>query len=231
MDLLRQFIDIFLNLRANIGGLIADYGAFIYVIFFIVIFIETGLVVWPFLPGDSLLFTAGAFAALGQLNIALMFLLLSAAAILGDTVNYWIGHYLGPKVFKWEKSRFLNPRHLQHAHALYERYGGKIIIMARFMPFVRTYAPFVAGIGAMTYPKFILYNVVGGAAWVAICLFSGFWFGNLPWVAKNFELVIIAIVMISVLPMAIEYLQHWLKARRPVSGQAVEAVDVKSNGA
>jgi len=205
MEFLNQFLDVVLHLREHIGELIAQFGPHIYTIFFLVIFCETGLVLTPFLPGDSLLFTAGAFAALGQLNIWFMFALLSIAAILGDTVNYWIGHYLGPKVFKWKKSRFFNPEHLQRTHAFYEKYGGKTIILARFVPIIRTFAPFVAGIGAMTYPQFILYNVVGGLAWVAICLFAGYWFGNMPWVAKNFELVIIAIIFVSVLPMVYEF--------------------------
>jgi len=205
MEFLNQFLDVVLHLREHIGELIAQFGPHIYTIFFLVIFCETGLVLTPFLPGDSLLFTAGAFAALGQLNIWFMFALLSIAAILGDTVNYWIGHYLGPKVFKWKKSRLFNPEHLQRTHAFYEKYGGKTIILARFVPIIRTFAPFVAGIGAMTYPRFILYNVVGGLAWVAICLFAGYWFGNMPWVAKNFELVIIAIIFVSVLPMVYEF--------------------------
>ena len=205
MEILTQFFDIVLHLREHIGELIADYGPHIYTIFFLVIFCETGLVLTPILPGDSLLFTAGAFAALGQLNVWLMFALLSIAAILGDTVNYWIGHYLGPKVFQWKKSRFFNPDHLKRTHEFYEKYGGKTIILARFVPIVRTFAPFVAGIGAMTYSKFILYNVVGGLAWVAICLFAGYWFGNVPWVAKHFEVVIIAIIFVSVLPMVYEY--------------------------
>ena len=214
MQALRQFIEIFLHLRENIGNLIGQYGTHIYTIFFIVIFIETGLVVWPFLPGDSLLFTAGAFAALGKLNIFLMFVVLSLAAIIGDSVNYAIGHFLGPKVFKWQKSRWFNPAHLNRAHALYERYGGKIIILARFMPFIRTYAPFVAGIGAMTYRTFILYNVIGGVSWVAVCLTAGYWFGNIPWVSKHFEMVIIGIIFISLIPMIVEYLRHRFGAAR-----------------
>ena len=205
MEIFKEFFDIVLHLREHIGELIARFGPYIHIIFFVVIFCETGLVLTPFLPGDSLLFTAGAFAALGRLNVWLMFVLLSVAAILGDTVNYWIGHYLGPRVFQWEKSRFFNPEHLKRTHAFYEKYGGKTIILARFVPIVRTFAPFVAGIGAMTYPKFILYNVAGGVAWVAICLSAGYWFGNLPWVAKHFELVIVAIVFVSVLPMVYEY--------------------------
>jgi len=206
--ILTQLFDIVLHLRDHIGELIVQFGPQIYTIFFLVIFCETGLVLTPFLPGDSLLFTAGAFAAVGRLNVWLMFVLLSVAAILGDTVNYWIGHYLGPKVFKWKKSRFFNPEHLQRTHAFYEKYGGKTIILARFVPIVRTFAPFVAGIGAMTYPKFILYNVVGGLAWVAVCLSAGYWFGNLPWVAKHFEIVIVGIIFVSILPMLYEYLKN-----------------------
>jgi membrane-associated protein len=211
MELLSQFVDVVLHLREHIGDLIAQYGPQIYIIFFLVVFCETGLVLTPFLPGDSLLFTAGAFSALGQLNIGLMFALLSAAAILGDTVNYWIGHYLGPKVFRWKKSRLFNPEHLQRTHAFYEKYGGKTIILARFVPIVRTFAPFVAGVGAMTYSKFILYNIVGALAWVAICLFAGYWFGNMPWVARHFEIVLIGIIFVSVLPMVYEYLKSRAK--------------------
>jgi membrane-associated protein len=204
MEILKQFLDTVFHLREHIGELISHYGPHIYTIFFLVIFCETGLVLTPFLPGDSLLFTAGAFAALGQLNIWLMFGILSVAAILGDTVNYWIGHYLGPKVFKWEKSRFFNPEHLKRTHEFYRKYGAKTIILARFVPIVRTFAPFVAGIGAMTYGKFFLYNVIGGVAWVAICLFAGYWFGNRPWVEKHFEAVIIGIIFISLLPLLYE---------------------------
>jgi membrane-associated protein len=204
MELLKEFLDTVLHLREHIGELISHYGPHIYTIFFLVIFCETGLVLTPFLPGDSLLFTAGAFAALGQLNIWLMFGILSVAAILGDTVNYWIGHYLGPKVFKWEKSRFFNPKHLKRTHEFYQKYGAKTIILARFVPIVRTFAPFGAGIGAITAGKFFLYNVIGGVAWVAICLFAGYWFGNIPWVAKHFEAVIIGIIFVSLLPLLYE---------------------------
>ena len=218
MEFLKQFLDTVLHLREHIGELISHYGPHIYTIFFLVIFCETGLVLTPFLPGDSLLFTAGAFAALGQLNIWLMFGILSVAAILGDTVNYWIGHYLGPKVFKWEKSRFFNPEHLKRTHEFYQKYGAKTIILARFVPIVRTFAPFVAGIGAMTYAKFFLFNVVGGVAWVAICLFAGYWFGNIPWVAKHFEAVIIGIILVSLLPLIYEV---W-KARKSNSASGSE---------
>ena len=205
MNVITQLLDVVFHLREHIGDLIARYGPHIYTVFFAVIFCETGLVFTPFLPGDSLLFTAGAFAALGQLNLGLMFGLLSLAAVLGDTANYWIGHYLGPKVFKWKKSRFFNPEHLERTHRFYEKYGGKTIILARFVPIVRTFAPFVAGIGAMTYSKFIVYNVVGGLAWVGVCLIAGYAFGNIPWVAKHFEVVIVGIIFVSVLPMFFEY--------------------------
>ena len=218
MEILKQFLDTVLHLREHIGELISHYGPQIYIIFFLVIFCETGLVLTPFLPGDSLLFTAGAFAALGQLNIWLMFGILSVAAVLGDTVNYWIGHYLGPKVFKWEKSRFFNPEHLKRTHEFYQKFGAKTIILARFVPIVRTFAPFVAGIGAMTYAKFFLYNVIGGVAWVAICLFAGYWFGNIPWVAKHFEAVIVGIIFVSLLPLLYEV---W-KGRKSTSASGSE---------
>jgi membrane-associated protein len=154
------------------------------------------------------LFAAGAFAALGSLSVFWLFVLLSIAAIAGDTVNYWLGHWVGPKIFQRENVRFLNKKHLERTHAFYERYGGKTIIIARFIPIVRTFAPFVAGIGRMSYWRFIAYNVIGGVAWVAICIFAGYFFGNLEIVKKNFSLVIIAIVLISTLPMLVEYLRH-----------------------
>jgi membrane-associated protein len=210
MDLILRFIDIFLHLDQHLGDWILTYHAWIYLILFLIIFCETGLVVAPFLPGDSLLFAAGAFAALGALNVFYLFFLLAAAAILGDTVNYWIGHIVGPKVFHKENVRLLNKKHLAKAHAFYERYGGITIIIARFMPFIRTFAPFVAGIGSMTYWRFLTYNVVGGAAWIAGFVFLGYFFGNIPAVKRNFTLVIMAIVIISVMPMVI----GWWRGRR-----------------
>ncbi len=204
METLKHLLDIVLHLREHISDLISQYGSQIYIIFFLIIFCETGLVLTPFLPGDSLLFTAGAFAALGKLNIGFMFAILSVAAVLGDTLNYWIGHFLGPRVFKWERSRFFNPEHLKRTHAFYEKYGAKTIILARFVPIVRTFAPFVAGIGSMTYATFFLYNVAGGIAWVAVCLFAGYWFGNIPWVANHFEVVVIGIIFVSLLPVFYE---------------------------
>jgi membrane-associated protein len=193
------------------------YGTYVYAIFFGVIFVETGVVVWPFLPGDSLLFTAGAFAALGQLNISFMFFLLAFAALLGDNCNYWIGHFIGPKVFKWKKSRFFSPDTLKKTHALSEKYGGLAIIIARFMPFVRTYAPFVAGVGAMTYRKFIVFCVVAAFLWVGICLGAGYWLGNIPWVAAHFEVMILAIIFVSFIPVLVGYLKHRLESRTSFS--------------
>ena len=213
MEYVHWFIDFFLHLDKHLAEVIANYGTYTYVLLFTIVFLETGLVVTPILPGDSLLFAAGTFAALGTLNIWFVFGLLCIAAILGDTVNYAIGKYLGPKVFHFPKSRFFNPEHLKKTHAFYEKYGGKTIIIARFVPIVRTFAPFVAGIGAMTYGTFLAYNVAGGILWVAVCVFSGYFFGNLPFVKNNFSLVIIAIVVISVLPAVFEFVRHRRAAR------------------
>ncbi|MFY9557466.1 MAG: DedA family protein [Blastocatellia bacterium] len=208
MEFISKLIDVFLHLDKHLNEIIGQYGAWTYLILFLIVFCETGLVVTPVLPGDSLLFAAGTFAALGSLNVFWLFVLLTLAAVLGDTVNYWIGHWVGPKIFHRENVRFLNKKHLERTHAFYERYGGKTIIIARFIPIVRTFAPFVAGIGSMTYWRFIAYNVIGGVAWVALCVFAGFFFGNLAIVKNNFSLAIIAIVLISVLPMLAEYFRH-----------------------
>lgn len=208
MELIGKLVDLFLHLDKHLNDIIGQYGSWTYLILFLIVFCETGLVVTPFLPGDSLLFAAGAFAALGSLNVFWLFVLLWIAALLGDTVNYWLGYWVGPRIFHRENVRFLNKKHLERTHAFYERYGGKTIIIARFIPILRTFAPFVAGIGRMRYLKFIAYSVVGGVAWVAICVFAGYFFGNLEIVKKNFSLVIIAIVLISTLPMLVEYLRH-----------------------
>jgi membrane-associated protein len=213
MEFVTWFVDFFLHLDRHLAEVITQYGVWTYALLFVIVFLETGLVVTPFLPGDSLLFAAGAFAALGALDLWPLFLLLVVAAILGDTVNYAIGHYLGPKVFHFEKSRFFNPDHLRKTHTFYEKYGGKTIIIARFIPIVRTFAPFVAGIGAMNYKRFLAYNVAGGLLWVLVCLFAGYFFGNLPFVKKNFSLVILAIIVISVLPAVFEYLRHRAEAK------------------
>lgn len=213
MDWLAQIVDFALHLDRYIQSMINWFGAWTYLILFVTIFVETGLVILPFLPGDSLLFAAGAFAAVGSFHVGLLFLLLALAAFLGDTANYWIGHKLGPRIFSGEHVRWLKKEHLDRTHAFYEKYGGETIIIARFIPIVRTFAPFVAGIGEMSYLRFLSYNVIGGVAWVALFVFGGYFFGNLPFVKKNFSLVIIAIIFISVLPGVIEYLRQRRSAR------------------
>src|SRR5437899_10821315 len=214
MDLIRGALDVFLHLDQHLAEVIQRYGPHTYTLLFLIVFMETGLVVSPVLPGDSLLFAAGSFAALGALRFWPLFFLLGAAAIVGDTVNYAIGSYLGPRVFHYPRSRPFNPDHLRKTHEFYERYGGKTIIIARFVPIIRTFAPFVAGIGKMSYARFLAYNVTGGVLWVAICLGAGYFFGNLPLVKKNFSLVILAIVAVSLLPAVAEYLRHRAEARR-----------------
>lgn len=216
MEFILKLIEIFLHLDKYLGQVIRDYGTWTYLLIFVIIFIETGLVVTPFLPGDSLLFAAGAFAALGDLNIAFLFLLLSLAAILGDTANYWIGHFIGPRAFSGNV-RFLKKEYMDRTHAFYEKYGGKTIILARFIPIIRTFAPFVAGVGAMTYGKFIAYNVIGGIAWVALFTFGGYFFGNLPTVQKNFTFVILAIILISVMPAVYEFVKGRLEKKKQAS--------------
>jgi len=215
MDLVRFFIDVFLHLDRHLAEVIQAYGTGTYALLFAIVFMETGLVVTPFLPGDSLLFAAGSFAALGALDVRVLFALLAFAAVLGDNLNYAIGRYLGPKVFHYERSRFFNPDHLRKTHRFYETYGVKTIIIARFVPIVRTFSPFVAGVGAMSYPRFLAFDVVGGLLWVGVCTFAGYFFGNLPFVKRNFSLVVLAIVAISVLPAVVEYLRHRRQAKRP----------------
>ena len=208
MDWIKKLIDMVLNIDEHLARLVPEYGLWIYVILFLIIFCETGLVVTPILPGDSLLFAIGALTAVPDgLSLPMILVLLSVAAILGDTVNYWIGHFIGPRVFKSE-SRFLNRKHLEKTHEFYERYGGKTIIIARFVPIVRTFAPFVAGVGSMTYGKFMSYNIFGGLLWVVSMTMAGYYFGNLPIVRKNFELVILMIIFISILPGIIEYFRE-----------------------
>lgn len=208
MELINNFIELFMHLDKHMNVVIQTYGLWTYLLLFLVIFCETGLVVTPLLPGDSLLFAAGTFAALGSLEIGWLFVLLSLAAIAGDTVNYWIGHYVGPKVFHKENVRFLNKEYLDRTHRFYEKHGGKTIVIARFIPIIRTFAPFVAGIGRMTYGRFISYNVLGGLAWIAIFTFGGYYFGNIHAVRNNFTLVILAIIFVSVLPGVIEFLNQ-----------------------
>lgn len=208
MELLNSFIEIVLHLDKYLDIVIRNYGTWTYVLLFLIIFCETGLVVTPFLPGDSLLFAVGTFAALGSIDIRWLVVLLSLAAILGDNVNYWIGYFTGPRVFSREKSRFLNKEYLDRTHRFYEKYGGKTIVIARFIPIIRTFAPFVAGIGRMTYRRFTLYNIVGGIAWILIFVLGGYFFGNIPLIKRNFEIVILAIIFISVLPGVVEFLRH-----------------------
>ena len=208
MEWITSLIDLFLHLDQHLNIIIRDYGLWTYLILFIIIFCETGLVVTPILPGDSLLFAAGAFAARGALDPLWLFLLLGTAAVAGDTMNYWIGNWVGPKIFHQEELRFFKKEYLIRTHEFYERHGGKTIIIARFIPIIRTFAPFVAGIGEMTYFRFISYNVIGGIVWIALFVFGGYYFGNLPMVKKNFTLVILAIVFISILPGIIEFLRH-----------------------
>ncbi len=207
MEALRQLSDIFLHLDQHLKPILETYGSWTYLLLFAIIFCETGLVVTPFLPGDSLLFAAGAFAASGSLSLAILIVSLIAAAVLGDTVNYWVGDKLGPRLLtvKIKGFRLIKPEHLAYTHEFYEKYGGKTIIIARFVPIVRTLAPFVAGLGTMSYGRFMSYNVVGGVAWVVICTVAGFFFGNLPFVQDNFSLVVLAIIFLSVLPAVWEF--------------------------
>ncbi len=213
MNIITTLIDFILHLDRYLGEIIQNYGTWTYLILFFVIFMETGFVVTPFLPGDSLLFAAGAFAGLGHLHVGVLFAVLALAAIAGDTANYWIGHYIGPRAFSGSV-RFLKKEYLDRTHAFYEKHGGKTIIIARFIPIIRTFAPFVAGVGAMTYPKFIAYNVIGGLAWVALFTFGGYFFGNLPVVQENFTFVLLAIIIISVLPAIIEVIHSRQEARK-----------------
>lgn len=208
MELIGNFISVFMHLDKHLSLIIQHYGAATYIILSLIIFCETGLVVTPFLPGDSLLFAAGAFAALGSFDIFLLYGLLAFAAMAGNTTNYWIGYVVGPRVFHRDDVRFLNKKYLERTHRFYEKYGGKTIIIARFVPIVRTFAPFVAGIGRMTYTRFISYDIFGGTAWVAVCVFSGYFFGNIPVVKHNFSLVILAIILVSVMPAVVEFIRH-----------------------
>ncbi len=219
MDFIDQTIDLFLHLDKHLNQWAEYFGPWLYLVLFLIIFAETGLVVTPFLPGDSLLFAVGALAATegSPLNLPLLAVLLIAAAVLGDAVNYYAGYHIGPKVFRSETSWLLNKKHLLRAQRFYEKYGGKTIILARFIPIIRTFAPFVAGIGTMQYRRFFIYNVIGGIAWVLICLLAGYWFGNLALVKDNFSLVILAIVFISILPAIMEV---WLSGRRAKADQS-----------
>jgi len=222
MEILHSFVDFFLHLDVHLSEIIRDYGVWAYLILFLIIFVETGLVVMPFLPGDSLLFAAGAFAAPqltngvttpGPFNIFYLIGLLFVAAFLGDTLNYYIGDYFGPKVFRRDY-RFLKKEHLLKTQGFYEKHGAKTIIFARFIPIIRTFAPFIAGVGTMKYSKFIAYNFIGGFLWVALFVGAGYFFGNIPAVKKNFTLAIFAIIFISLVPPLIEVVKHKLSSSR-----------------
>ena len=211
MELLFSGWDLLVHLDRHLATLLEQHGAWVYLLLFVIIFCETGLVVTPFLPGDSLLFIAGTLSAGGGIDVHLIAVLLVAAAALGNTVNYSIGRFIGPKVFHWEESRLFNRRALDHAHAFYEKHGGKTIVITRFVPILRTFAPFVAGIARMTYLSFTAYNLAGALAWVLSLLYAGYWFGNVPFVKENLTIVIVGIVVLSVTPLAFEYLRQRLK--------------------
>jgi membrane-associated protein len=220
VEFIQTVIDLFLHIDEHLAEIIAQYGTGTYALLFAIIFMETGLVVTPFLPGDSLLFAAGTFAseALGSpLNVWVLFALLFTAAVLGDTVNYWIGNRYGLRLFNTNNAllnKVLKPEYLERTEKFYEKHGGKTIVLARFVPIVRTFAPFVAGIGSMTYRHFITFNVIGGFIWTALFIFAGYFFGNTEFVKRNFEFVIIAIIAISLVPMVIEYVRDRLQKRQ-----------------
>jgi membrane-associated protein len=226
MEALTQLIDIFLNLDKHLEAIVSQYGLLTYLVLFLIIFCETGLVVTPFLPGDSLLFAAGAIASLGSLSLWWLLALLIVAAILGDTVNYWVGHFLGRRLLNAKRFKVIKQEHLDYTHEFFEKYGGKTIIIARFVPIVRTLAPFVAGLGSMTYGRFMSYNIIGGVAWVVICTVAGYLFGQLAFVKEHFELVVLAIIALSLLP-AIWEMYNARKRRR--QGQAAAPVDLPSD--
>lgn len=217
MDLISGLIDLVLHLDKHLGILINNYGTWVYVILFFIILFETGLVVTPFLPGDSLIFAAAAFAAIGSLNIWIILISLGVAAILGDTINYNIGKHLGQRLLDRGDSRFIKKEYIDKTNAYYEKYGGKTIVIARFIPIVRTFAPFVAGVGSMHYKQFITYNSMGGVLWVSLVSLLGFFFGNIPFVANNFSVVIIAIILISILPAAIGIIKGKINTRKSLN--------------
>lgn len=218
MEFIRTIIDIFLHVDQYLDEIIRNYGLWTYALLFLIIFMETGFVVTPFLPGDSLLFAAGTFAAGTDpaLNVWILWALVFIAAVLGDTVNYWVGNKIGPKVFERDY-RFLKKEYLERTQHFYEKHGGKTIILARFIPIVRTFAPFVAGIGTMHYGRFLSFNVVGAFLWTTIFVFLGYFFGQIPFVQSNFELVVVAIILISVVPMVVEYVRNKARKRTPTS--------------
>lgn len=212
MDFIKEFLELLLHLDTHLGALIANSGGWIYAILFVVIFCETGLVITPFLPGDSLLFAAGTFAATGALHLPWLLAVLILASILGDSVNFTIGNFIGPKVFNYPDSRFLRKEYLERTHRFYEKHGGKTIILGKFMPIIRTFAPFVAGVGRMQYRHFLLINISGALIWICLLTGGGYFFGNLPFVQRHFSLVILAVIILSIMPGVIEYLRQRMKA-------------------
>jgi membrane-associated protein len=214
MEIINFFIDFILHLDKYLNEIIQSYGVWTYLLLFLIIFLETGFVIMPFLPGDSLLFAAGTFSALGSLNVWLLWLIIFIAAVVGDTVNYWIGNKIGPRAFNHD-IRFLMREYLDKTEAFYKKHGGKTIILARFVPIVRTFAPFVAGVGTMNYRRFFTYNIVGAFLWATIFIFLGYFFGNMPFVKENFELAILGIILISIVPMVIEYTRN--RSRKQIS--------------
>jgi len=208
MDFIMQAVHMLLHLDTTLGQVIADYGIWVYAILFLIIFCETGLVVLPFLPGDSLLFVAGMYAVRGELNLALLIVLLSIAAIIGNTVNYAVGNYLGPRVFLWPNSRFFNRTALERAHQYYEKHGGKTLVITRFMPLLRTFTPFVAGVSSMRIARFQFFNVAGALLWIVSLILAGYFFGNIPFIKQNLTLVILAIIAVSLLPAVFAWLKH-----------------------
>jgi len=211
MEWLSTLVDLFLHLDRHLSDVVGRYGTGTYVLLCLIIYCETGLVVTPFLPGDSLLFGAGAIAALGALDPVVLVLLIAASAVAGDNTNYWIGRWVGPRAFSG-KVRFLNRRYLDRTHAFYEKHGGKTVVLARFAPILRTFAPFVAGVGAMHYPRFLQFSILGSLLWVPLFVLGGYFFGNLPVVRENFSLVILAIIVLSLMPAAIEGVRAWRRA-------------------
>jgi len=220
MEFIKHALDFVLHLDRHLSAIIQTYGLWTYLILFAVIFFETGFVVTPFLPGDSLLFAAGTFAALGALKPGLLVLILGSAAVLGDNLNYWIGHHVGPKVFRQDRTRLFKKEYLDRTHTFYEKHGTITIVIARFMPIIRTFSPFVAGIGRMPYGKFLLFDILGGFFWVSFFVWGGYFFGNIPFFRRNFTLVILAIILISLLPAAVEFVRHRRRKRRAAQGPA-----------
>ena len=222
MEYLSLVVDFILHIDRHLQELCALYGLWVYAILFVIVFCETGLVVTPFLPGDSLLFAVGSMAAIGALDLGAAIVVLLSAAVIGDSVNYAIGHYVGPRVFHEDHGRFLNKEYLHRTNAFYRRHGGKTIVIARFLPIIRTFAPFVAGIGSMAYPRFFFFNVFGAALWVLLFVPAGYWFGNLPVIQEHFSLVIVALVLIPGIPAAVEFVRMQLARRKPRTHPVIE---------